>query len=672
MRILKNYHNFRNLETINEDVNKAKKMLRQNALFKKAVDELGLMSDDLEYKIKDEGIRTLKPSLFNDSDLKKIKDKLREINLDDREKDAVEKNADFIKIKDILDKNKGYIYPFAYMYFMEDAPMEEIESLYAKVLEYKDILDRLKDIPEVGKKFGVNFIDTSLPNDKEHRTNVEILSDGLSKLEGLRNVNKIVNTLPTGLKKKYKKASKQMKEQMAGIANSFESIPDEMTQQTDHTGKKLTLKEVVWKTFFGEMKKDNYRTLPDGSPNPNFGKYIYSSRLKKYEDKPNPLKSLIEDAQKHIDAALKGGYSKKLDQINKCIDTYGDKGCEIIFNENGIIIVQVNSRLANKMLNSDTSHCIVDSDNYWESYIGDYNVQYYIYNYNLSSSDPNSIIGVTIDPNNSFSSGACQNKSNSYIGNNFDNMLKKWSDEYNTPPLRSLLKPLDNEEVQRRKKAKEANKKLVKSNITVEEIENLVKEYGADIDHQNGAALTNAVKENDLEKTKYLLKLGANPNIGGAIKYAENFEMVKLLVEYGSELSNNLLRNLINDGDAIKFLLDNGLDPNMNKMAPMRMAIKGSFKDGENYGEAYLDSIKALIDAGAESGFGGKNRVIHYVTQYGRVKAFKLLYENGYFDDLSKEELKMRGVDWVESSPSLKDENKKEMADYIRSIVEKM
>ena len=74
--------------------------------------------------------------------------------------------------------------------------------------------------------------------------------------------------------------------------------------------------------------------------------------------------------------------------------------------------------------------------------------------------------------------------------------------------------------------------------------------------------MINAVAEDDYEKTKYLLEQGAAPNIGGAIKDAKNLEMIKLLVSYGSTLSSAVFEKVCNDYDAVKYLIDAGMDVN--------------------------------------------------------------------------------------------------------------
>jgi hypothetical protein len=109
--------------------------------------------------------------------------KLRELRLKDEEVRTIERNPDFLKIREYLgQKYIGWTYPFTYFYFVEMVSLEELftsdDSLFNKLIDYSGLLDRLP------KKFDANFIDPSIPN------NAEVLIDGLDSLEDYRKVKK--------------------------------------------------------------------------------------------------------------------------------------------------------------------------------------------------------------------------------------------------------------------------------------------------------------------------------------------------------------------------------------------------------------------------------------------------------------------------------------------------
>jgi hypothetical protein len=503
------------------------------------------------------------------------------------------------------------------MYFIEGISYEEVERLYGLLIEYKDLLDKLP------KKFDINFIDESIPNPSNNHTNAEILSDELDKLGDYRKVKKIIDTLPPKLKKAANSATELQMEQLIEIAVGFESItPDDK-------------KEIIWKTFFGEMLVDNWETTRDGKPNPNFGKLVWRSRLARFNNEENPLVEFIRAAKQHLDASGTEGYSDRIEKINKVNDLLGVKGCKVIYNVSGIMIVEVNSYAANKMLNSHCSHCIVNTESHWNSYLGEYNIQYYIYNFNLSSTNTRWTIGITMKPNRSWDNGACQTVNNNYIGGEFKSLLKQWENEYEIgDSLFDILQPLSQEEIDRRKRAKDAERFIIKKTIpdpetgrertiTAADLQGYVKEFGADINRDNGKALINAVEDNDIERVKMIFALGGTPNLqkgaDSAIAKAKDMEMIKLLVSNHAVLTGDVFNNIVCDEDALEFCLKAGADANFNSNLPIRKVCKGSWKSLTEIGESYFAGYQMLLKYGVKSEEAGKNFVVKWAAEYGRM-----------------------------------------------------
>jgi hypothetical protein len=80
---------------------------------------------------------------------------------------------------------------------------------------------------------------------------------------------------------------------------------------------------------------------------------------------------------------------------------------------------------ANRELNSNTSHCIASSQGSWDSYVGDnkFSKQYYIYNFNLPTSDVKSVIGITIGEGGKIT--ACHTKNDGGFGGEINSYMKK-------------------------------------------------------------------------------------------------------------------------------------------------------------------------------------------------------------------------------------------------------
>jgi hypothetical protein len=666
---LKRYNSFlNNVSPVNENLDKSKKFLKERELLNIAVSDLKLMSDELSYKFKEGEKKTLSLNDFSSEEQDLIKAKLREIRLTDDQIRSLEKNPEFVKLRELLNDNIGFLYNFVYMYFVEMKPYNEIESLYRDVLELKPLLDQFKDMPDVGRKFDANFIDTSIPNDTEHRTNAEILADGLEHIKSYRKVKKILDTLPPKLKKSYQDAPPMMKEQVAEISEAFDNLPEEMTKEG------ITKKERIWKNFFGEMKLDTNEFKLDGSSNPNFGKMKYQSRLRRFEDFDNPIREFIKSAKAHLDASLSDGYNERLEKIDKTVDRFGKMGANIVFNEGGIIIVEVFSWPANNFLNSHCSHCIVNYQSYWDSYLGQYNKQYYIYNTNLSSMDDKSTIGVTIRPDRTWGSGACQTIRNSDIGSDFKNLLKNLEKENNIEnSLYDYLLPMSKEEVARREKAKIAEREIVKKGISIDKIKEYVREDGANINKDDGRALINAVEEDDLEKTKLVLELGGNPNLkkasDSAISKAKNIDMIKLLVSYGSDITNDVFSNIIHDMEALEFCLRAGLNPNIGNSMPLRKAAKGSWVSPTNLGESYFDAFRMLVKYGASIAKPVdpknpklvSNNISSWAAEYSRIDILDYMVELNSVTLADWE----AAMTWIAHARKMTDDVRKEVIAYI-------
>ena len=494
--------------------------------------------------------------------------------------------------------------------------IQNIERLYGLLIEYKDLLDKLP------KKFDINFIDESIPNSSNNHTNAEILSDALDKLGEYRLVKKIIDTLPTKLKREANNANPLQQEQLQEIATGFEKVESDK-------------KEMVWRTFFGEMLEDTYELTREGRPNPNFGKLVWRSRLFRFQQMDNPLTEFIRAAKQHLDASGTEGYSDRIVKINKTNDLLGVKGCRVVYNEGGVMIVEVNSYAANKMLNAHCSHCIVNSESYWNSYLGEYNIQYYIYNFNLSSTNTRWTIGVTIKPDRTYQGGACQTVNNNDIGREFKSILKQWQEEYNLEAnLWDIILPLSQEEIDRRKRAKDAERFIIKKTIsdpetgrerpiTAEDIRGYVREFGADVNKDNGKALVNAVEDDDYERVKTILQLGGSPNLlkgaDSAIAKAKNMEIIKLLVSNHAVLTGDVFNNIVCDEDALEFCLKAGADANFNSNLPIRKVCKGTWRSLTDIGESYFAGYQMLLKYGVKTEEAGKNFVVKWAAEYGRM-----------------------------------------------------
>jgi hypothetical protein len=426
----------------------------------------------------------------------------------------------------------------------------------------------------------------------------------------------------------------------------------------------------LWNAFFGEEK-----TIP-------FDQEIYGVLYKKGQKRYfgtitryKNIREFIIAAENFLKNTLNDFAVTFYENINTCNDRYGVLGAEILFDYNSLVIVDIKSFPANQLLNGHTSHCIKDAQHTWDSYVTDKdNKQYYIYNFNLKPTDQQSTIGVTIDLNGDIY--AAHAKDDQRIGSGIKDIIYRWESMYkiDVPSLALVLngvkikhlwdifQPMSGPEVEKRKKAKEANREIIKPNLSIELIKKYVKEDGADINKENCIALANAVTEDDLEKAKVILQLGGNPNLSAyasdsVMNKCKSLDMIKLLLIYKANFTCEAYSSICADTDAIKFCLDQGLDPNFNNCYPIRRCCAGSWESPKKIGESYMDSLLLLVNYGAK--LIDDPRVIKSAAEYGRIDIMDYLFKNS--NDIDIEE----ALVWLRHSRKIDNKLKIKVAQYL-------
>ncbi len=680
MKLVK-YNQFLGLDIINENLDKSKKYLKDRYLVQTAAQELGLLNGELGQQLKHGEIKSITLNDFNEEQRNQIKLKIREINLTPEQLRKVEGNPELKELRELKTKvtqpngneklyqldrdNMGWLSTFVYFYFFEGATFEDLSNLYAKLILNKDIMQNLTvnkgtaDRPNLIKKpFDLNFIDINIKN------NMEQLSDGLDRLMQYRKVKRIADKLSVSseLKASYANISEMNAEKFAEIAEGFDKLND---------------KDVD--AFFGGITLDTFQyKLLNGKvtdiPNPLYNTYHFMSTLPRYhniEEFLKAAKQYLMSIELSKDEVIPGETTEErrirvvrrryLDfckKVDECVLKLGASGAEFIYpskpedrfdpeiNKKGILIIEIRSYSANVMLNGHTAHCIKDSLGNWDSYVGNYNnKQYYTYDFNLPLTDDWSTIGITIEPGQNVR--ACHNRRDTSVGSaRFKEILREYERNYDIDTnLWSLLKPMSNEEIDRKERAKAANRRIIQPGLSLEEITKLVREDSADINKDNGKCLENAVDDNDIEKVEGILKLGALTTLKkkeeGPLLRANGIEMIKLLVSYGAEMNGEIFKNVVNEVNALQFCLSAGLDPNFGQSLPLRACYKGTWKNINDVGESYYKPFILLIDYIKKTKLwdeilnGKGNQIIKWAAEYGRIECLKYYKEAGIFDKIS-------------------------------------
>ena len=408
MKLFK-YKQFLGENSINENLDKAKKYLKDRFLLRTAAEELGFIEGELKAQLDHKEKRSLTLGDFTPEQQTEIRLKLRELRLKDDQVRNIERDPDFLKIREALGQQYiGWTYPFTYFYFVEMISMEELftrvntetkepDNILFKLIEYKGLLDKLP------KKFDQNFIDVNVPN------NAEILIDGLDSLEDYRKIKKVIDKLTPVLKKDYNYSPEVIKGQFAEVCRGFEQLG----------GKDEVKKEKLWKSFFGEVRTIESDQVIHGKSYKK-GDKRYFGPLFRYKN----IREFIKAAQNYLKSSENETIIAFYDKINSCNERYGFLGSDTIYEDNGILIIEVKSFQANQMLNGHTRHCIKDYSSQWENYVASHNnKQYYIYNFNIPQYDNLSTIGITIQPGQSIRAAHAKDDAN--IMGSIKNLLKK-------------------------------------------------------------------------------------------------------------------------------------------------------------------------------------------------------------------------------------------------------
>jgi hypothetical protein len=547
------YNKFIQGSKINENIAGAKKIIKDTYLFNKAVSQVSsLKADKSGLVLLSEG-DPIKSSQIPEDIKDKAKDKIKDIKLSPDEVQFVDKNPKLKEIRDLLGGKDGYAQLFTYLHVKELTPIEDLRRIFSGLVEYNDLLSKMRRPIN-------NYIDPSIEN------NTEQIVDDLEDLSRWRKLKKFVNEFTKVLKDSYKDTPKVYKDKLVDIAAAFDELGKDTSGKIDAEKQRLTQKR-----FFDKI-----------------GRY-------------QSIRDLITSAEEFLKSEANADSSKFYEAIDRVNQKYGTYGANLLYDEGGLLIVEVKSFQACKDLYSNTSWCIASYQNHWDAYVGGdakFTRQYCVTNFNLSPADNKSIIGITVGPNKKVE--ACHLKNDAGASTTFMGIFAEFEKSLGLQKgfIWDGMKPMADEDIEKKRKRIEANRNVTKAGLTLDQIRKYIVDEGADPNYQQGKALENAVIEADpanpdkykeaVEKIKFLLDHGASPNLkaegDAVVNKVKTFEVLKLLISKQAALTKIAFKTLANDYAAVEFCLENGLDPDFENNMPMRLAIK----------EGRLDIIKLL------------------------------------------------------------------------------
>ncbi len=101
MKLFK-YNQFLSEKPLNENLDKAKKLLKDTYLLTTAANNLGFIEGELKAQLDNKEKRSLTLGDFTPEQQAEIRLKLRELKLKDEEVRTIERNPDFLKIRELL------------------------------------------------------------------------------------------------------------------------------------------------------------------------------------------------------------------------------------------------------------------------------------------------------------------------------------------------------------------------------------------------------------------------------------------------------------------------------------------------------------------------------------------------------------------------------------------
>lgn len=271
----------------------------------------------------------------------------------------------FMEVKKLVeDSNKpGYAPLFLKFRLEQKASIEQLSELINLIETYKQ---ELKSLP-----MPINDYGNVIPDESDIRPGFERLSDDLGKIELKRKIKRFYNEFKAypSLTDRFDKATKQELDELAEISNQLESLPDKKGENEE--GVEITMRP--WREFTKTIRKyTDTRTYPQ------------------YRDVNVAFSDMMKDALGFIET-----WKMDEDEFLKSLKELGPAN-GILYAKNGYIVQSARTPEAQRKICSDTGWCIKTDSTFWN--YGGGRVQINILNKNLPVTNPYSLIGITVNP----------------------------------------------------------------------------------------------------------------------------------------------------------------------------------------------------------------------------------------------------------------------------------
>ena len=510
-------------------------------------------------------------------------EELKQITLTPEEVKKVETDPSFLAIKNLVKNDPGYTFLFTKMY---NEDFKDTDTPETRLAALKELYDRIKSFGETINMLPQPVIMYAKKPEGSTQTYMDILSDALSELDTTLLVNRFMKRIDKKDRHLLNNLTPENKERLSFIAFEFSKLKNSSGIRANYGEKFTTINE------------------------------------------------LLDNAEYYINSMRKPEFEEFYNDVISINNTYKTDGINIVFDKNLAIVAWVGCYDANKEFNYPKAPklCISYSRSMWDSYVGDENKQYYIYDLNISGTERMSLVAVTVEADGSiYGDGGCQDKFNKHIG-------KQALAEHLTKLGTSIdiLTPFTPKEIFEKNKRKNASRTLgTTHNLTIEMAKELIEELAADPNYNNGAPLKNAIAAHNLPVVAYLLSKGASASIDNnrliidALK-ANDKDILSLLFKHTTvpiQVGQSLLDS-ISSMETVKVLVDNGLEFTGSNLEVLYKKIYNKVSKKDASYDNFYDDLKYLIGLGMDPQLSDGLPLRHAVTLNDK-KSIDFLLEKG-------------------------------------------
>jgi hypothetical protein len=293
--------------------------------------------------------------------------KIKTSEIPEETKQKILNDPKFKQVRDLTQKFPNYTPLFTKFAFDQGAEMEELQEIVDLMTQYKNNLAKDLEMPVIdyGK---------IEPTEDDQRPGYEVLGDDLRNIPRKVKLRKLYNRLVPEMKIQFAKATPKQIEKLEEISNQLDQMPD---KPAEPGGKDRN----AWDEFTQNMKKyTDTRTYPE------------------YRDRELAFGDIIKDADLFIEK-----WQESDDELVMKLKTMGAQ-VGWLYQKDGYIAISTRTPEALRAVAGDTNWCIRNDSTFW-SY-GEGRVQLVIMNKNIPTSDRNSLLGITVNKNESIHTDA--------------------------------------------------------------------------------------------------------------------------------------------------------------------------------------------------------------------------------------------------------------------------